>query len=152
MDRIMTSLAGRPAVGDNTSTISLRLSDHSVATIDAGAKDLGALYGHSPSRAAWMRQFLYSTFNGNDMAAVLPSDRYYMQYPTERLEQATHRTITVLLGMQHRIWLRQFECYVQALDWQREVSRNVAIYILIEEHAAVFNALIKRSIKEKAAD
>lgn len=144
----MTTIVGRPALQGAHVDLTLRLTTEALALVDEGAKELGVLQGRSPSRAAWLRSFLDSTFPHSSLEEILSADRFCEQYPEERLEAETPHRVTVRIEMQHRIWLRQFECYVQSLDWAREVDRNMATLILLAEHAALFNAKMRRAIKE----
>lgn len=145
----MTTIIGRPALEGVNVDLTLRLTSEALTLVDDGAAELSVLHERSPSRAAWLRSFLDSIFPHSSLVEILSADRFYEQYPEERLEVATPHKVTVRIQLQHRMWLRQFECYVQSLDWAREIDRNRATLILLAEHAALFNAKLRWANKDR---
>lgn len=145
----MTTIIGRPALEGVNIDLTLRWTTEALALVDDGATELAMLQERSPSRAAWLRSFLDSIFPHSSLEEILCSDRFHEQYPEERLEADTPHKVTVRIQLKHRVWLRQFECYVQSLDWVREIDRNKSTLILLAEHAALFNAKLRRANKDR---
>lgn len=148
----MTTLLGRPALSGEHFDLTLRLTTAALALVDEGAMLLAALEARSPSRAAWIRAFLDALFTSCSLDELMAAERFYERYPEELLEGETPHRITVRILSQHRIWLRQFECYVQSLDWTREIDRNKVTLILLAEHAALYNAKLRRANKERGVE
>lgn len=145
----MTTLIGRgrPAIPGQATT--LRLNDECFKIMEAGSERMAALQASSPSRAAWFRGLIDFAFHGtlieHTMTASLLADRW----PQTWIDQPKPHNVTVLLKEQQRILLRQFECYVQSLDWTREIYRNEAAQILMAAHGPVFNRAMEVEQRQK---
>lgn len=146
----MTNTVGRPSIGADEA-ITLSLWDSALEIVTAGAAlQAIALGGKSPSRAAWLRELFMSTFSTNRPDDLLSSTTYRRDWPLERINQSAPHRVTLKITGQHRIYLRQWECYVQSLDWTIPLYRNEAANLLICLEGPLFNRSL--ALKKKPSD
>lgn len=140
----MTTLIGRPPIPGFP--ITLRLTDAALDMMDKGAQLQATINKKAPSRAAWFRELLDFTFSGTSLENTMSADMLATLWPPAWFEQPTPHKVTMKIEERHRILLRQFECYVQSLDWIRDMQRNEAALLLMAAHGPVFN----RSLEVRA--
>lgn len=150
----MVSLVGRPRV--EGTYITLQLNDHCLNVVDTGAKLLQVRNCiKKPNRSAWIRDLMDFTFGDPALiehslaGAIIPSIKETMsadllrsEWPVQWFLQVTPHKVTLKLEDHQRIFLRQFECYSQSLDWNRYLLRNEAALLLIAAHGPLFNRFL----------
>lgn len=140
----MTSTAGRPKIpGDD---IALKLPDIQFTHMTKGAVLFGEISERSPSKAAWFRGLIEFTFAQSPPSCLMTSEEFANQWGddwfTEVAKLPDHK-ITVRIEEHHRILLRQWECYLQSLNWTRKIFRHEAILVLIEAFGESYNRILK---------
>lgn len=139
----MTARPGRPFIpGTGLTGVTLRLNTATQEIIDAGAKLLADMEATVPNRSAWLRN-LFAFLGDSDFEELMTAQLLQERWPASWFETETPHKLTVKLLEVHRIWLRQFECYAQSLDWSRELMRNEAALLVISAHGPVFNRTLE---------
>ncbi|CAM5368534.1 hypothetical protein SSTU70S_05720 [Stutzerimonas stutzeri] len=147
----MTSHIGRPRIPGEYITVQLNQTCSEI--VEEGA-------AHGLNRSAWVRALIEYVFgraeDGNaaygrePLSAVqeaMDAEAFAHGWPASWFKQPTPHKATMKLDVHHRVLLRQFECYVQSLDWLREFGRNDAVLLLIAAHGPVFNRHLARKQK-----
>lgn len=142
----MTSKVGRPPVPGEA--ITLRLSDASLAIMDAGVLLLASVLGQSPSRAAWFRTLIDSTFDRSPPNTLINAYDLRQTWDEVWLQAPLPHKVTMKIEEPQRVLLRQWECHVQSLDWTRKLYRNETCLILIESEGPTFNKSLSLSQKK----
>lgn len=127
---------GRPRVTGIDMTVDLNAE--ALEVLDQGAATLAGKLGNKPNRAAWIRG-LIDFVAVSDLAATMSASLLAERWPAQWFQAKPVLKVTVRIEERQRMWLRQFECYVQSLDWTREIYRRDAVELLIAAHGPAFN-------------
>ncbi|ENA26979.1 hypothetical protein HMPREF1487_09458 [Pseudomonas sp. HPB0071] len=143
----MTTLIGRPGIPGQNFTF--RLNQDCLDIVEQGASLLARVNKNAPSRAAWLRDLIDQTFQQTPLSETMDEVLLAEKWNDSWISIPTPHKVTVRLEERHRILLRQFECYVQSLDWMRELYRNETTQIFIASHGPVFNRLLLLKINRQ---
>lgn len=95
----------------------------------------------SPNNVLWIRALIeFATAHRNDIEESTQRAAMTEAAKTE----AEMVKISILLPVEHRIWLRQFECFTQALDWTIDLNRNAAVNLMVMLHGEALNKSLAR--------
>ena len=141
---------GRPSLPGHD--IALKLSALSVNHLNEGATLLSQLNGKAASKAAWFR-LLLSNLGETPPSRLITAEVLREGWPADT-EIAVGSWVTVRIEEAQRVWLRQWECFVQSLDWTRELYRNETASLLVEMQGPALNSMLNLQIEaqKKRAD
>ncbi len=135
---------------DNTVLdITIRLTDHALSLMDEGASLQAALEGKSPSRAAWFRHLIDSSLATTTPSTRLTPDEFRDNYPPAFFSAPVPNKAPIRITEHHRILLRQHECFIQSLDWTREIYRNEACLHVIDAYGPFVNLALTISLNRR---
>ena len=135
---------GRPSLPGHD--INLNISARAASLVEEGARTLSGVTGRTPSKAAWFRALVVSLTNAQPQSLITATDLNDTFPPANSIDQTDQTRMTVRIEESQRVWLRQWECYVQSLDWSRELYRNETVTILIEMQGTSFNLMLATGV------
>lgn len=132
-----------------TIDITIRLTDSAVKLMDIGAEIQGFLLDKSPSRAAWFRHLI-----DHSLAQYEPGERVTAadlrdNWPPAFFRQPLPHKVTIRITEYHRVLIRQHECFIQSLDWRREIYRNEACLQVIDQYGPFVNLALQIALERK---
>lgn len=141
---------GRPSLPGHD--IALKLTAQSVNHLKEGASLLSQLNGKAVSKAAWFR-LLLSNLGETPPSRLITAEALREAWPAAK-EMTDGSWVTVRIEEAQRVWLRQWECFVQSLDWTRELYRNETASLLVEMQGPALNSMLNLQIEaqKKRAD
>lgn len=122
--------------------ITIRFNSSSFAIMEEGAHALSRRNGLAPSRAAWFRFLLDECFQHVAPSKLIAAEDLATTWTDDWLIEEPIQKVVLRILTEQRIYLRQWECYVQSLDWTRILERNETVQILVAAQGPIVNRLL----------
>ena len=129
--------------------ITLRLNDAAYDLVQAGDEKLEILNGTTKNRAAWFRMLIDFSLSTTPMPEILSATTLHKYHYEKWFDLPTPHRATFQIEEEHRIQIRQFECYAQGLNWSHLLQRNEACLVLICESGPWLNRHLDVQIHRK---
>lgn len=137
----MSKAVGRQRVYTDEG-ITIRFNPSALSILEEGTHALSRRNGLAPSRASWFRYLLDECFQHVAPSMLISAEDLATTWTDDWLQEGPVQKVVLRISTEQRIYLRQWECHVQSLDWTRILERNETVQILVAAQGPIVNRLL----------